>query len=215
MSIRPPRISRLPTPHLEPFGAQHVVVGDVIEASLIADTDLAAVDFGDVSLTTCSVVRTSLDDADLTGVRVVDSRFDEVSSARVFAPRSMLHNVRIENSRIGALDLFGGKMRSVIISDCKLGLVNLSGNEARDVIFRSCVIDELDVSEATLTRVAFDDTAVASLDVHRATLTDVDLRDLRVNSVRNLGGLAGATITARQAVGLAEQFSAHLGIAVE
>ena len=35
-------------------------------------------------------------DADLTGVRIVDSRLDEVSSARVFAPRSMLHNVRIE-----------------------------------------------------------------------------------------------------------------------
>ena len=65
MSIRPPRISRLPTPHLEPLNAQDVAVGDAIEASLIADTDLAGVDFGDVSLTTCSVVRTSLDDADL------------------------------------------------------------------------------------------------------------------------------------------------------
>ncbi|MBR7513694.1 pentapeptide repeat-containing protein, partial [Mycobacterium tuberculosis] len=82
------------------------------------------------------------------------------------------------------------------IENCKLGLVNLSGNEARDMIFRSCVIDELDVSEARLTRISFEESSVKALDVHRANLTDVDLRDLRVNVVRNLGGLSGATITA-------------------
>ncbi len=214
MTIRAPRISPVPKSTLDPFDAGSIAAGDAIESALIADADLSGTDFGDVSLTGCEVVRSSLDDADLTGLRAVDTRLDAVSSARVFAPRSTLHNVRIENSRIGALDLFGGRMRSVVIENCKLGLVNLSGNEARDVLFRSCVIDELDVSEAHLTRISFEDSSVNALDVHRATLTDVDLRDLRVNVVRNLGGLSGATITTQQAVALADQFAAHLGISV-
>lgn len=163
-------------------------------------------------------------ECELAGWEVRDAVFDESSFletriAGLFATgfraaRSTFRQVEVDDARIGAVELMDAKLRSVVFTDVRLGFVNLRGAGLTDVLFRGCVIDGLDLGDATLTRVAFEDSTAGEIDVTRAKLQHVDLRGLQVERIRGVEGIAGATMSHLQVVGLAEVFAAYLGIAV-
>ncbi|UVT27482.1 hypothetical protein NXT08_07780 [Rhodococcus pyridinivorans] len=78
---------------------------------------------------------------------------------------------------------------------------------------------------SSLHRVHIRDSRIGALDLFDADLRSVtiadsklglvDLRGLRIDTIRNMGGMKGATIDAHQAVALAGQFAAHLGLRIE
>ncbi|WP_241385306.1 pentapeptide repeat-containing protein [Rhodococcus sp. CH91] len=185
------------------------------ENTSYTNTDLSGQDLTGIVVAECAFTAPVVADSDLTSARFRDTRLDRMQAPNFFAPRSSLHRVGIRDSRIGALDLFDADLRSVTVAESKLGLVNLRAATVRDVIFRDCILDELDLGDGTFTRVAFENCSVGVLDVHRAKLDHVDLRGLRIDSIRNMGGLKGATISAHQVVTLAGQFAAHLGLRIE
>ncbi|OWY83631.1 pentapeptide repeat-containing protein [Rhodococcus sp. BUPNP1] len=214
-TTRPPRIDAPDLGVLTDTDGDELHAHGIFESVRYTGTDLTGRDLTGIVLSECSLVASIVADSDLTNARLRDTLVERMQAPNLFAPRSSLHRVHIRDSRIGALDLFDADLRSVTIADSKLGLVNLRAATGRDVLFRGCILDELDLGGGTFTRVAFEDCSVGVLDLDRATLDQVDLRGLRIDTIRNMGGMKGATIDAHQAVALAGQFAAHLGLRIE
>ncbi|MBS9373362.1 pentapeptide repeat-containing protein [Rhodococcus sp. B50] len=214
-TTRPPRIDAPKLGGLIDSDGDELLAHGIVENNRYTNTDLSERDLTGIALSECVLSAPIVADSDLTSARLRDILFERMQAPSLFAPRSSLHRVCIQDSRIGAMDLFDADLRGVTVADSKLGLVNLRAATGRDVLFRGCIIDELDLGGGTFTRVAFEDCSVGVLDVHRAVLDQVDLRGLRIGSIRNMGGMKGATIDAHQVVALAGQFAAHLGLRVE
>lgn len=145
-------------------------------------------------------------DTDLTGRDLAGIILSECSLVAPIVADSDLTSARLRDTlveRMQAPNLFAPRsgLHRVHIRDNRLGALDL--------------LDELDLGSGTFTRVAFEDCSVGVLDVDRATLDQVDLRGLRIDTIRNMGGMKGATISAHQAVALAGQFASHLGLRIE
>ncbi|WP_161896024.1 pentapeptide repeat-containing protein [Gordonia spumicola] len=212
---RAPRLERLVLPELEAGDATDIAPHSDVELAMFENVDLAGESAVGIALVECEIAASNLDDTDFTGARFADSRFTRITAPRFTLARAFLRNVHLVDSRIGALGLFDGKVRSMVVENCKIELVNLRGCDVRDVEFRGCIIGELDFGGATATRVSFTDCRVETLDVHRAELSDVDLRGLTIGNVHHLDGLRGSTMDTDQAVGLVNQFAAHLGVTLD
>ncbi len=212
---RAPRLERLVLPDLEAGDPTDIAPHSDVELTTFERVDLAGESAAGVSFVECEIAASNLDDTDFTGARFADTRLSRIAAPRFALARAFLRNVHLVDSRIGALDLFDGKVRSTVVENCKIELVNLRGSDVRDVGFRDCIIGELDLGGATLARVSFTGCRVETLDVHRAELSDVDLRGLTIGTVHHLDGLRGATIDTDQAVGLVNHFAAHVGVTVE
>ncbi|MEU5841928.1 pentapeptide repeat-containing protein [Rhodococcus sp. NPDC047139] len=214
-TTRPPRIDAPDLGVLIDADGDELLAHETFENNRYTNIELSQRDLTGIILSQCALSAPIVAGSDLTSARLRDTLFERMQAPNLFAPRSSLHRVRIQDSRIGAMDLFDADLRSVSVTDSKLGLVNLRAATGRDVLFRGCIIDELDMGGGTFTRVAFEDCSVGVLDVDRASLDQVDLRGLRIGTIRKPGGMKGATISAHQAVELAGQFAAHLGLRIE
>lgn len=212
---RQPKLDSLTLNGLDDLDDNVLAAHETIEFGRFADVDLTDRDLSGITLTDCELTAMVVQDVEWSGSRIFDSALASVNAPRMSLARSSIRNVRITDSRIGAFDLFEGKVRSLLIEGAKLGLVNLRGSDVRDVLVRDCVIEELDLSEATVARMAFENCRIASLDVHQAQLSDVDLRGADVETMRHLDGLRGVTIDGDQAVRFAAHFAAHLGVRIE
>jgi len=214
-TTRPPRIDAPNIGGLTDSDGADLLAHGIFENSRYTNIDLSERDLTGIALSECVLSAPIVTDSDLTSARLRDTLFERMQAPNLFAPRSSLHRVCIQDSRIGAMDLFDADLRSVTVADSKLGLVNLRAATGHDVLFRGCIIDELDLGGGTFTRIAFEDCSVGVLDVDRASLDQVDLRGLRIDTIRNPGGMKGATISSHQAVELAGHFAAHLGLRIE
>ena len=214
-SVKPPKIDHRRSLDFDDGDADALAAHTTFERMRFSNADLSGRNLAGVTLSECELGAVSIDDADFTSARMVDTRIEQVHAPRFSAARSTLHNVRIDSSRIGAMDLYDSALRSVVVTDSKISLINLRAGNLRDVLFRGCIIDELDLAEANLMRVAFEDSRVGDLDVNRATLAHVDFRGLEIGTIRNPDGLRGSTMTGHQAVSLSGLFAAHLGFRIE
>lgn len=150
---------------------------------------------------------------DLTDARLAEVALSNVHIASLEASRGDWSQVEI-SGRIGSLDAFDTRWRTLHLSGCKLDYVNLRGAELMDVQFTDCTIGELDLLQATLRRVRFTDTSIDSLAVRQSRLRDVDLRGAAIAEIDGLLELAGATISTEQAEQFAPRFAAELNIRV-
>ncbi|MCK0438785.1 pentapeptide repeat-containing protein [Gordonia alkaliphila] len=209
-----PRIEKLTLGGLDDGDPADLQAFAHVERCRFSDLELADVDLSGLTIADCELTTAAFDDVELGGAKIFDSALANVIAPRWSMARGSIRNVRVNGSRIGALDLFEAKIRSVELTDCKLGLVNFRGSDVRDVAFRDCQIDELDLTEATATRVSFENCRIGTLQLQGATLADVDLRDAAIDNLRHLDGLRGAAFTPDQVVRYSGHFAAHLGIVV-
>ncbi|EGD53437.1 pentapeptide repeat-containing protein [Gordonia neofelifaecis] len=213
--IRRPKIDRLNLTGLDDLTVDALQAHESIEFGRFQDAELVDRDLSGLTLTDCELSNLTIDSVELGGGRIFDSVLAGINAPRLSAARASIRNVRLRGSRVGAFDLFEGKVRSLVVEDSRLGLVNLRGSDVRDVVFRDCRIDELDLSEAAVARMSFENCTVRALEVHRSTLIDVDLRGADIETVRHLDGLRGAVVDSDQVVQFAAHFAAHLGLVVE
>lgn len=161
---------------------------------------------------------TSFDELQSREVDVTESRLSEVSFGQVHiasmaASRGDWHGVEI-SGRIGSLDAYDTRWRSITFAGCKLDYVNLRGAELLDVQFTDCTIGELDLLQANLRRVKFSSSTIDSLAVRQSRLRDVDLRGARITEIDALTALGGATLSEDQVTEFAPRFAAELNIRV-
>jgi uncharacterized protein YjbI with pentapeptide repeats len=171
----------------------------------------------------------ALDDGEAVGVRVVDMR----RPGEIFE-RARLVDVRFERCDLSGCDFSEAVWRRVTLTDCRVTGLELPQARLQDVTFTDCRLDDANVRLARLERVRFDRCVLIKAEFVGAQLADitfpscdltaadfsqarcahVDLRDARLDSLRGIGSLQGATINVDQLVGLAAGLAHAVGITI-
>ncbi|CAM3106083.1 pentapeptide repeat-containing protein [Tsukamurella hominis] len=209
-----PKISPLRLGDLEEGNSDELMPGDTEDRRRFAGPTVKGRDLSGITFSECELAGWEVRDAIFTESAFLETRISALFATGFRATRSTFRQVEVDDARIGAVELMDAKLRSVVFTDVRLGFVNLRGAGLTDVIFRGCMLDGIDAGDATLNRVSFEDCTAGEIDVTRAKLQHVDLRGLRVERIRGLEGIAGATMSHLQVLGLADVFAAHLGIHV-
>lgn len=154
----------------------------------------------------------SLGRFDLTGTSLVDVEVDGLAAVEVAARDGRWRNVAISGRRIGTLDALRSQWDGVTLRGLRIDYLSLPSADVSDLLVVDCQIGTLDVPDATLTRVLFENTRADEVDTRGLRPKDVDLRGLEALSFTDPRGLAGATMSARQAETHADAFAQSLGI---
>lgn len=174
------------------------------------DQDLTGITFRE-----CEFQAVSFDGTKLRGATFAECVAAELHAPVLSAPFSRWHDVRVERSRLGSVEMYEAELRSVALDGCKLDFVNLRGASVTDVLLSNCLIGELDLGGATVQRMQLQDCRIGVLDVGGAKLKDVDLRSSDFEALHGIEGLRGATIDDGQLGLLAPLLAGHLGLVVE
>ena len=211
---QPPRTEPPVLPALTDVTNLPEIRSDVREAERYAEIDLNGSDLEFWSFTDCEFRQTGLDATRLRGSRLSEVIMGEVDAAVFSAPRTSWRNVEVTGSRLGSAELYASTWRSVAIVGSKINYLNARTADWQDVRFTDCTLDEIDLSDATVTRLAFTGCRIGTLSLAGARLTDVDFREVRLEMINGLAGLAGAWVSESQLVELAPLLAAHLEIRV-
>ena len=196
------------------------VAGDLAVESLVDGLEFRGVDFAASPATGADVLDCSFDSCELDGVdlsrsRITGTTVASCTGAHWNLAHASVSNVSFEESRAGALDLYGGLCERVEFRACRLGYVNLRGSTLRNVAFVDCRIDELDLGDTQLERCAFPGTSIENLRCVGTRMTSVDLTGADLAGIAGVRGLAGAVLTDLQVTLLAPAMAGELGIRIE
>ncbi|GAC1332981.1 MAG: hypothetical protein NVSMB17_12780 [Candidatus Dormibacteria bacterium] len=161
----------------------------------------------------------------LRGLAMAELKLAGISLSDVVAERLDLTASDISHARVGAVRFsdcrcLGTNWAETVLSDvtferCTLELSNLRLAKLARVVFEGCDCRSADLAGATLEDVVFRGCQLEGADFREARLARVDLRQSRIEGVKGVAGLRGATITTAQLLGLAPALAAELGIDVE
>ncbi len=141
-------------------------------------------------------------DAVLVGVDLTGRRFEG------------LRRVRLERCRLGGADLGDAPVRDVVLVDCILDLASARQAQLERVVVGPGRIEGLDLTRARLTDVAFVDVELGTVALDGVRCERVDLTRADLSAVADLASLRGCTVSAVQAVGLAERLARAVGLTV-
>jgi uncharacterized protein YjbI with pentapeptide repeats len=169
------------------------------------------------------------DDGEAVGLRVVDARhpgggFERARLGDVELVRCDLSGcdfseavwlrVKLVDCRASAIELPQANLREVTFVDCKLDDANFRLAQMQRVRFDASVLGGAEFVGARLADVSFDGSDLAGADFSNAKCGAVDLRGARLDGLRGVASLGGATIGADQLVGLAPALAQALGLRV-
>jgi uncharacterized protein YjbI with pentapeptide repeats len=80
--------------------------------------------------------------------------------------------------------------------------------------FESCALAGSDFTGATLEEISFPGCDLSKADLSQVRCKDVDLRDARLDGLKGVGALAGATVEIDQVFALAPALAVALGLIV-
>lgn len=212
--VERPRLPSLLLENLEPGTENDLVLGRSHDCASFSDIDLSGERLLDRDLIECLVSGARLDDADLQGTRMRETRWERCEATALGMSRTELREVEFVGCRFGALEIYDTKARMVHVVDCRLGFVNLRAAELIDVTFTGCTIGDLDLSGADVDRLALPDCRIDHLILGGGTLRDVDLRGAESHEITGIDALRGATVSADQLHDLAPLLAQHLGIEI-
>ncbi|MDK1326187.1 pentapeptide repeat-containing protein [Arthrobacter sp. zg-Y1143] len=193
-----------------------VPAGSQQEATAWTGESFAGLELRGAVFSECSLVSVSLDDADLTAARFLETLLENLYAPVFRAPRTTFRDVELTNPRLGSAELYGGSWNSVRVDGGKIDYLNLRGCTMTNVLVTNCIIGELDLDGARLNRVAFRDCRIDSLLLgNGGSAVDADLRGSALRSITGLAGLKGFTVDEEQLLQLAPLLAAQLGLRVQ
>jgi len=125
-----------------------------------------------------------------------------------------LVRTRLVGCRLTGADLSEATVEDVLLEDCALDLASWRRARVERVAVRGGRLDGLDATGATLRDLEVSGTALEGVALDGARCERVDLTAADLTAVRRVADLAGATISATQAVLLAARLAHGLGIEV-
>lgn len=212
--VERPRLPSLLLEDLEPAIEQDLLIGRIHDGALFADVDLSGERILDRDLIECLIAGGRLDDADLQGSRMRETRWERCEATTLGLSRAELREVEFVGCRFGAVEAYDIKARMLHVEDCRLGYLNLRGAELVDVTFTRCTITDLDLGGAQIDRLALPACRVENLIVTGASLRDVDLRGAEFSAITGVEALRGATVSPDQLHELAPLLAQHLGLEI-
>ena len=208
-------------PVLEPVRLQDLADGAGLpagshqEAVAWNDESFAGCELRGAVFSECSLTGVSLDNADLTAARFLESTLQNLYAPVFRAAKTTFKDVEFSNPRLGSADLHSGTWNSVRIDGGKIDFLDLRDCSLTNVLVSDCIIGELDLEGARLKRVAFRDCRIDSLLLGGGTAEDADLRGSEFRSVGKMAGLRGFTVDEQQLSQLVPLLAAQLGLRVE
>ncbi len=127
---------------------------------------------------------------------------------------SIWHRVRVVDCRLSSVELAQARLREVNFTNARLDDANFRLSSLEGVQFDTCVCTTAEFIGAQLERVLFGGSDLAGADVSQVRCADVDLRGARLDGLRGIGALRGATIGADQLVALAPALAQALGVRI-
>ena len=198
----------------ERVAAAEVEVEDDREGEEIVGEHHRRLDWTRVGLRGCGVRLVDVAELVLDRARLIDTQVSEPDITDLSGSDSTWRSVTVQGGRIGAWDLAGAVVDTLIVADAQLGYVNLRDATLTDVVMRDCRIQTLDLAGAKARRVRLSGCVINELVVIRADLDEVDLRGARLDRVDGVEGLGGATLSAEQVSDLAPALARSAGITI-
>lgn len=127
---------------------------------------------------------------------------------------SVWQRVKLVDCRASAIELPQSLLREVSFVDCRMEDANLRLARLQRVRFDACSLGRAELIGAQLEDLAFDGSDLAGADFSNVRCSGVDLRRSRLDGLRGVASLAGATIGADQLVGFAPALAQALGLKV-
>lgn len=162
----------------------------------------------------CTLVGCDLSESVLQSSRWSECVWERVVGAGISLAEASLQDVRIEQSRLGAVSAWGSHWRGVTVRGGKIDFLNLRGARLKDVAFLDCVVVELDLQEATVESVRFDGCRLVEPQFGRGRYKELDLTGAELVSPRGVAGLRGARVSRLQLLDLGPALAAEAGIDV-
>lgn len=176
------------------------MAGERAEFAEITTSRLGASDFSGSDW-----YRSSWIDVDSDGLDLANAQFTECG----------LRRVALRNGRLTGIGLAGCAIEDTLVSGCVVDLANLRFAKLTRVRFENCSLVGSEFISAPLTDVAFVDCDLSAVQFTQATCRRVRISGCRLDGVRGVEGLRGATIAPVDLTALTHQLAAALGIAVD
>lgn len=132
----------------------------------------------------------------------------------VLRDESSIQRIEFVGCRLSGSVLAGTRIREALFRDCTFEEANLRMIDAENVALEGCALIGTDLYAAKLTNVRFSDCDLRGADFTKATTGEVDLRTSRLEDLRGLEGLRGATVESTQLIPLATSLAAALDLRV-
>jgi uncharacterized protein YjbI with pentapeptide repeats len=149
-----------------------------------------------------------------TKARLVDVEFVRCDLSGCDFSESLWQRVKLNDCRLSSAELSQSRLRDVTFTNCRLDDANFRLSALEAVRFEACMAAGAEFIGGTLERVAFPASDLAGADLSQVRCADVDLRGARLDGLRGVGALAGATIAADQLVVLAPALAHALGMKI-
>ncbi|MDN5794360.1 MAG: pentapeptide repeat-containing protein [Intrasporangium sp.] len=162
----------------------------------------------------CTLVACDLGEAVFRGSRWSQCAWERVHGAGISLVEASLHDIVIDQCRLGAVSAWGSQWRGVTVRGGKIDFLNLRGAKLKNVMFEDCLISELDLQEATVDAVRFDGCRLVEPQFGRGRYTGLDLTGAELVSPQGVAGLRGARVSRLQLLDLGPVLALEAGIEV-
>ncbi len=170
----------------------------VIEDLVIEDCHLDGVDLTQTGASSVEILRSVVDQCDLSRVTVRSIR-----------------GSRFVGAKFVGTEFSGASLTDVVFERCSFRFSNLRMATLRRVRFEDCVIDDVDAFEASMEDVDFAGSEITGFDVDRLAAKRVDLRYASMVELKGIGNLSGLLVAQHQLPGLALALANAVGLDIE
>ncbi len=171
---------------------------DLVEDLVIEDCRLDGVDLTQTGASSVEILRSVVDQCDLSRVTVRSIR-----------------GSRFVGAKLVGTEFSGASLTDVVFERCSFRFCNLRMATLRRVQFEDCVIDDVDAFEASMEDVDFAGSEITGFDVDRLAAKRVDLRYASVVELKGIGKLSGLLVAQHQLPGLALALANAVGLDIE
>lgn len=177
--------------------------------------DLARRSLDALEVAACRFSGADLTLASLDGCRMRDVVFVDCEASGATFEAVSMSRVEFRRCRLSGAILSRGHLRDVRFVECQMEGVELRVAQGVRLQFDACHLQEADFYGSTLEGARFFDCDLTHVELSHANVDGARLHGSKLERIRGISSLAGATISSAQAVPVALQLLATVGIEVE
>ena len=151
-----------------------------------------------IEISECRLAGARLSRLDLDGVRIRDTAFEDCDLSGVLMQDAALTRVTFVNCRLSGLILNSSRLRDVRISDCKADQLSLRMGTAERLWCERVQLANADLYQAQLTLTRLLDCDLTDGEFSNVRFDDVYLHGSRLDAIRGVEYMRGATIDSDQ-----------------